>query len=101
MQVFYDSHEEKINSMGPRIFGVDASIDELKQNLILCPITNNVSSDRITFDVTAVTGGKSVILAEKTLLTRIPLPPASSGVVKVQAYLDGSPSNSFSLKYLS
>lgn len=101
MEVFYNSHEEKINSMEPRIFGVDASIDELKQNLILCPITNNVSSDRITFDVTAVTGGKSVILAEKTFLTRIPLPPASSDVVKVQAYLDGSPSNSFSLKYLS
>ncbi|MCR5217757.1 hypothetical protein [Treponema sp.] len=98
---FYDSYKEKIADMPEKVFGVKADFDTLKQNLLLNPITTGIEADRLTFDVTAQTDGKEIILAKNTSETKIALPAASTGQLKVTSYLDGNSVNSFKIKYIS
>lgn len=98
---FYNSYQEKLASLPDTVFGVKADFCKLKQNLILNPVTTDISKERLTYEVKALTSNKEILLAKNTSNTKIPLPPSSNGLLQVKTFLDGNLVNNFEINYIS
>ena len=88
--MFYSSYAEKSADMRARIFGLTAYQDENPRGTLkIEPVTNCADKTRITYTVSAVSDGKTVLLSENSAADSVALPDGEAGEVIIESFLDG------------
>ncbi|MBQ9281263.1 MAG: hypothetical protein IJ207_03595 [Treponema sp.] len=90
---FYASYDEKMKSIGERIFGLYMITSDDKKTLEITPVTNLSDTKRITYDVYAITGSEEMLLAKDSINNTVALPAGKSGKIRVVSYIDGVQEN--------
>ncbi len=98
---FYSSYAEKMSTMEDKIFGLYLITSDDKKNIEIIPVANHVDSNKITYDVYAVTPNEEILLAKNSADSVYALPSGKSGKIRVVSYLDGVKQNDCSEGFVS